>query len=506
MNGDISTNWAVIVIVIIPVAIIAAAELDERLRQRESEFRPAAVMIQSWTLPFFALWALLVPVLGVGSDDLAVRVSTTGLLLSIAVALLRTVRVIVDRTREHMNSRGRGNAPELLLMLPRLLVIITSGWLLVQAVWGVDLTAALTALGVTSLVISFALQDTLSGLASGLLLLGDRPIQPGDWVRVGDTEGLVIDINWRTTRIRDRNGDVTIVPNSELAGSSIKNYTNDQPQHRVVVPVQVAFVSAPTRARAMLLDAARGTAGVLAEPPPYVAVTQIDDPMMGYEVHMWIDDYAIEPRVKSDFSALVWYQSYRHDVPLPSPAYDLFHHDPVAEAAEISTSQSDLLSALTQSPLLGSIGDDDLDLLAGSARLAHYAVGEVITSSADDNRRLVVISEGNAELVLEHGDNDETILAPLVAGDIASVISPEADTPPGLVARAVTDCHLVVVEGEVVELVTSRNAEFATASSRMLATRRRRAERVLAGRVILAATDPPEEDVVGPTSDETDTA
>ena len=486
MTGDTSTTWAIIVIVVIPIAIIAGSELDERLRQRESPLRPTVLMIRAWALPLFALWALLVPVLGVDNDSLAVRTTSTGLMLAAAASALRALRVVINHTRERVNTGGRRRAPELLLMLPRLAIIIATGWLLVQAVWGIDLSAALTALGVTSLVISFALQDTLSGLASGLLLLGDQPIQPGHWVNVSGIEGQVIDINWRTTTIQDRDGDVIIVPNSQLATSSITNYTAVQSLHRVVVSVQVAYVNPPTSAKAMLLDAALATEGVLLDPPPRVVVTQTDDPLMGYDVQMWIDDYAIAPRVKSDYGSQVWYQSHRHDVPLPSPAQDLFLHDAAALAQVGGPSHADLLGWLSQSPLLASLDDEALGRLARAGRIVRYEVGELITDTDDDSRHMVVMSDGQADLVLRHDDGRETVITPLSAGEIVGFVSGDADMPGGLGVRAMTDCEVIVVDGDVAESVASRSVELTTALNRMTATRRRRAERVLARRPITA--------------------
>ena len=192
---------------------------------------------------------------------------------------LRALRVLVARLAGRPRSDGRGPVPQLLLAVPRIVTLLVVAWVLLSSIWGVDLSAALTALGVTSLVVSFALQDTLSGLASGFLLLSDQPFQPGEWIQTGEDEGVVVDINWRTTRIRTRNGDLLIVPNSTLAKANILNHTAPAPLHRVVVPVQVAFSNPPTLAKQMLLAAAEGTAGVLDDPPPKVRVVVADDPM-----------------------------------------------------------------------------------------------------------------------------------------------------------------------------------------------------------------------------------
>ena len=470
-------TWALIVIVIIPAAIIAAAELDERLRQRESALRPALITVRTWALPFFAIWALLVPVIGSERESLVVRIIASGLVLALAAAALGVLRVIIEDIRRRAQSGERGGAPDLLLALPRIATIIAAGWILIDTVWGIDLSAALTALGVTSLVVSFALQDTLSGLASGILLLGDRPFQPGDWISSGDVDGIVVDINWRTTRIRDRDGDMLIVPNSQLAGSTVVNHTSPDPVTRVVVEVQIAFTNPPTLAKEMLLDAARGTPGVLEDPPPDVRVVQIDDPLMGYEVQLWVDDFAIGPRVKSDFGSLVWYQSHRHAVPLPSPAQDLYLYDAATTPADREFTMAEVRLGLQRSPLLASLADADIDRLAVATVPSRFAAGETIVDSRTSSPSIAVVVEGRAVLVLvEPGEPDATV-AELGEGDLLGLTDDTGGRV--LVVRAVTDCEVLSVEAEAAAEIGSRNADVADAFDRTSSIRRRRVDRII---------------------------
>ena len=78
---------------------------------------------------------------------------------------------------------------------------------------------------------------------------------------------------------------------------------------------------------------------------------------MGYEAQMWIEDYTYAPRVKSDFGSLIWYQSHRMEVPLPSPAFDLYHHDPIQEVADAALSVEDLAERIRQTPALSEINE-----------------------------------------------------------------------------------------------------------------------------------------------------
>jgi small-conductance mechanosensitive channel len=484
-GSGVSATWAIVMIIVVPAVIIVAAELDERLRQRESPLRSAVLMLRNWMLPFFAFWAVLVPILGMDQDSLVVGLAGTGLVLSVGAAVLRALRVLIDEISARPRSDGRGPVPQLLLALPRLGVIIATGWILIGSVWGVDLSAALTALGVTSLVVSFALQDTLSGLASGVLLLSDQPFQSGDWIEAGDVEGVVMDVNWRTSRIRDRNGDTIVVPNSQLAGSNIVNYSSPNPLHRVVVPVQVAYKNPPTLAKAMLMDAALSTPGVLPHPPPNVVVVQIDDPLMGYEVQMWVDDYAIGPRVKSDFGSLVWYQSYRHDVPLPSPAQDLYLWDGVATEAAGRPAIADIRQLLDRAQMLSSLGDDDLDRLAHASQPARFSIGELMLDSRAPTRDVLIILEGEGSLLIIDDSGTEVAIGELAQGEVIDLATSAPRDGRDIALRALTDCEVLIVNADVLGEVGSRNSEVADAFNRVSSIRRRRVERMTQHRVVI---------------------
>jgi small-conductance mechanosensitive channel/CRP-like cAMP-binding protein len=484
MNDFLSSEvlWSLAVIVIVPLTIVGAAEVEERLRQRESPLQAPLRTLRNWVLPLFAAWALLVPVLGV-EEAWHLRLVETGLILALAAAGWQLLRVIGEGLRTRPSEPGRRPIPALVLVFPRLALVIGAGAVLLAGVWGVDLSAALTALGVTSLVVSFALQDTLSGLASGVLLLSDRPFKPGDWISAGDTEGEVIDINWRTSRIRDRNGDIIVVPNSELANASLINHSSPQPLHRVVVSLQVAFANPPTLAKDMLLDAARSVPGVLTDPPPAVLVTTIDDPLMGYDVHMWVEDYAIVPQVKGDFGALVWYQSYRHNVPLPSPAQDIFVHDPIAEAKAAQPTLAGLRSAIADAPMLAQLPDDELDRLARASRRERYRAGELMFHAGSEARDLLVIDEGNANLVLLEPGCEETVVGETGKGDVVGLLDTRIDDDRTVAIRAVSDCEVIVLSADSVDEVGSRNADLVAAFNRLVALRQRRINRTVQRRI-----------------------
>lgn len=473
-----AATWAGLVIVAVPALIIGVGELEERLRQRDSPYRPAVALLRVWVVPLLAVWILSRTLFDAARGNVPLRLLDTALVFAVAATLLSALRVVVTRLADRPRHSGHRSVPRLVLAMPRLGVILVTAWVLIAGVWGVDLSAALTALGVTSLVISFALQDTLGGIASGFTLLADQPFSAGDWIESDDIEGLVVDVNWRSTRVQNRDGDLVVIPNGLLAKATIVNFDQPTRLHRVSVPVQIERTAPPTAAKAMLTDAALSTPGVLAEPAPTVFVTNIADPVVDYLTHMWIEDYSIVRRVESDFASLVWYLSYRHDVPLPNPAQDLYLFDGVQSALGSRVTPTEIRRALLGSPLLGEVDDDDLDRLAATATLQSYQAGERIITEGEQND-VYILERGQARLVLRAAGVEDLHVLDVGAGEMFGLMTEPATPDRDGVVLAVTDCQVARIPAGAAVTVLSQADGLAEAMDQLAASRRRRCDRVL---------------------------
>ena len=154
------------------------------------------------------------------------------------------------------------------------MTVLIVGTLVLLSSLGIAITPLLTALGVGGLAVALALQDTLSNLFAGMHLLADQPIRVGDYVRLSleNVEGHVVDVGWRSTRIRVLQNNVVIVPNSKVAQSVITNF--DLGETRVLLPIAigVSYDADPERVARVLVDEATRAVGeidgLLGDPPP----------------------------------------------------------------------------------------------------------------------------------------------------------------------------------------------------------------------------------------------
>jgi small-conductance mechanosensitive channel len=140
---------------------------------------------------------------------------------------------------------------------------------------GISVTAIWTTLGVGSVAVALALQDTLSNLFGGVYLRLDQPVRMGDYVKLGSgEEGVITQMGWRSTRIRTIGNNVVIIPNAKLATQVLTNFTLPVPEMSLNIPVTVSYESDPDEVeRALLEEASRdidAVPGLRATPPPFV--------------------------------------------------------------------------------------------------------------------------------------------------------------------------------------------------------------------------------------------
>ena len=144
-----------------------------------------------------------------------------------------------------------------------------------------------------------------------------------DWIKVGNVEGRVVGVTWRTTRVRTRDNDDVILPNGKISEETLINYYYPHPLHVEKIIVGADYKVPPYRVRRALLDSARRIPGVLEKPSPEVHVLNFGESAIDYDLEFWIDDVAERERIVSDVRERVWEEFKRSDINIPFPVRTL---------------------------------------------------------------------------------------------------------------------------------------------------------------------------------------
>src|ERR1051326_1456731 len=199
----------------------------------------------------------------------------------LAKLLSRLIKATVEWYTEKISARNHSDISPAILpftnKLTNILIIFIVGMILLDHL-GVNIGGLFVSLGVGSLAIALAAQETIANMIAWFVILVDQPIRIGDKIRLpsGD-EGEVYQIGLRSTRILNPDNNLIIVPNGELVKNRILNLSVPDSGTRILLEVNVAYGTSVEKARTLLLNLAGANAHIQKDPPPQVFLTNLGD-------------------------------------------------------------------------------------------------------------------------------------------------------------------------------------------------------------------------------------
>lgn len=220
----------------------------------------------------------------------------------------------------HLRARTGFQLPPLLPAVTMFVVYLIAAFVTLRVVFPrLELGGLIATSAVTSLVLGLALQPILSNFFAGLVISVERPFRINDWIKVGEFEGRVVAITWRTTHLRTRENDNLVIPNGKLADERVVNFYYPHPMHLERIKVGASYDVPPYRVRRALLESVTGVPGVLDKPTPEVFIPRFDDSSVGYELRVWMDDVANAPRIASEVRGRIWEIFRKEGITIPYP-------------------------------------------------------------------------------------------------------------------------------------------------------------------------------------------
>ncbi len=192
------------------------------------------------------------------------------------------------------------------------------------AIVGVDLTALAVFSGAIGVGLGFGLQKIFAYLISGIILLMDKSIKPGDVIAVPGYYGRVDSLGARYVSVLTRDGVEHLIPNEELIINRVENWSHSHNLLRLRSPVGVHYNTDVPAAMALCLEAASEVQRILPEPAPNCLLIGFGDSSVDLEVRFWIDDPMNgRASVKSDLLLRIWNKFHEHGIEIPYPQRDL---------------------------------------------------------------------------------------------------------------------------------------------------------------------------------------
>ena len=239
----------------------------------------------------------------------------------VAFWVARTMRFLLrDEVLPKMAlPRGVGNSISTLSYY----TVVVIGLLVALAASGFETSQFAIIFGALSVGIGFGLQNVVNNFVSGLILMFERPIQPGDVVEVSGTSGRVRSIGMRATTLTTFEGADVVVPNGTLLSEKLINWTLSDMTRRVDVEVGVAYGSDPRHVLALLTEIAAGTPGISQDPAPAVLFMRFGANALEFSIRAWTGDFNNWVTIRTEMTTRVYEALRREGIEIPFPQHDL---------------------------------------------------------------------------------------------------------------------------------------------------------------------------------------
>lgn len=304
--------------------------------------------------------------------------------------------------------------PELLRNIIRFVFLLLVAFAVLRFGLGYDISPLLASTALLTAVVGFALQGVLGNLLGGMSLHLTRSVVPGDWVRVGENEGRVVETNWRETRLRTLGGHTIVVPNSVVSSTVVHNLSTPTPVRRHQLNVGASYSDAPGEVIAALESAALQVPEVLRRPKPSAYVTAFQDYGINYVLRYWSKRFYDRTPVDGDVGRMIWYEFKRRGIEIPFPMSDKLLNDFMAvvyRQRKLPPDDGELVRrgrVLAASELFSKVladreghpllGPEDAGKLAPELRFVRYTDGETLFRQGEEGESCYVVSRGKLKV------------------------------------------------------------------------------------------------------------
>ena len=369
--------------------------------------------------------------------------------------------------------RGRHGLPRIL----RSLLVWTVTFLCIAVVMRVEYKMDLSSLFATSallsVVLGFALQETLGNLFAGLTLHAEQPFETGEWVSFGKYTGRVLDVGWRSTRLLTADDDELLVPNSLISREVVVNHMRPHLTDVIELLVPIDLDVTPARAKAALLEAVRSCALVLAAPEPRVQLASFSDNAASYRVRFMTSGYHMERAALDQVQEAIWYGLRREAIDMPYPQTTLSFRERAAEAddrrrREHLAEAEDLLGRID---FVKAMNEAARHTLAERARFLEYGPGQAIVRQGEQGDTLFLVARGEVavQVTTEGGEKE---VARLGRGALFGEMSVLTGEPRSATVMSVGDAALLGIQRDAFHQIIAAEPELAQRLAEVITRRK----------------------------------
>lgn len=362
-------------------------------------------------------------------------------------------------------------------MIPKIIRNFVASIIYIVAVFGAiafvfhqPITGLLATSGMIAMIVGLAVQVNISNIFSGIAINLEQPFRIGDWVQIGTfDEGVVTNITWRSTTIRNRHNVTICIPNSTAAESSIHNFSYPDNKVEIWFEVLIDLRHNTTRVAKLLLDAALSSPGVLSDPPPYARFKGMSEWSAVYVVGYTINDYGRNAVIRNGLWSRIEIHLGRVGI---TPACQRQEIQLVRGEGFRPEKELDAQALVNEIEIFSPFSPEAKQVLAEKMQRVYFAKGKQVVVQGDSGDSMFCIVEGTVGVVVQIGPEKQLEVARLGAGAFFGEMALLTGEPRTASIVAVTDLYVYEITREDLGPLISKAPAVALRISEILTERK----------------------------------
>jgi branched-chain amino acid transport system substrate-binding protein len=291
--------------------------------------------------------------------------------------------------------------------------------------------------GIFAMMIGLAVKMNVADILSGIAINIESPFRQGDWIQIDQHEGMVIDITWRSTRVKTGENAVLCIPNSKATDSSIQNYNTPGELNWIKIKVPLSHLVSPEMVENILTAAVYATRDVITTPPPKIFYKGTTELNAWFDIFFCINDYASRKRRINDVWTSIW-KHLRYAEMTLSMMGQSFRFP-----------QQKLIDILNRLDILEGISIEDKLELVPHFKCKTFAAGQIIVDHQElKSDEFYIIRKGAVRVYFSSDDGTMIEVDRMGAGEYFGETGLLGEAYAAQI-KAVTDVSIDAISGEI---------------------------------------------------------
>ena len=475
-------SWVIAIIIMVPLVTIILGEIIDRLHRRESHYARFFEIIRVIILPIVVIFLITkflfnwddVPI---GAEGKILPSFTFSLVLSVLYLSLAYAAFAFLSALKHENNPDawENRIPSLFKAIFTIMIFVIPVLFLLEA-WGIQIGNFAKYASLAAAATAFALQDALSSITKGFLLVLDKPFAVGDWIEVNGIKGKVIDISWRSTRLKVSGNDIVVIPNLIISDNSVYNYTADDISYRDTLVVGFSYGDPPNKVKQIMMDVLFDCPDVAKVPLPRIYTISYDDFSISYRLYFYVNVYISnidQERIRDDIMSRVWYAADRGGLSIPFPIQ--VEGPPSIFEPDTHQVEQGIYQFLSQNRYFSCLENETLLHLANVAEVASFATNETVFREGEISEALGILRQGEIRLYY-HNQRLENEAESAYPDDLVGEIALLGRRANPSTAQATKDSEIIKFTLAILNPIIQENPKFARRLNALVETRLKNAK------------------------------